>query len=264
MPIPRYDYFDFRFRGGRGIRKSQVDWSVDDGDADAYVQSLATSGVLPSGNAGRRALRWNNTTSSWEAFSSESTYYYALTVTTDTQQIAAVMIDALTTGFNRSIRGRRPNHYNSSVGEVVLSTQPSAEAAAAQPIFAYYPINGAGSPSWEADAGRGRAASVAALAAFNNISTVYLWIILAEDVSGAFLANRYWNVVPRPGSGSEPAGVITNTPAFTQVNQNLIINGVTFVAARARIEWEPGTTIHNFELTPNSEQDAPSAVWQTP
>ena len=80
MPIPRIDFFDFRFGGGRGVKKDQVDWVVPDADADAYVQSLATSGVLPSGSSGKRALRWNATTSSWEAFSSVDTWYYALTV----------------------------------------------------------------------------------------------------------------------------------------------------------------------------------------
>ena len=255
MPIPRYDHFAFRFRGGRGIRKSQVDWSVDDGDADAYVQSLATSGVLPSGSSARRALRWNDTTSSWEAFSSVGTYYWVLTPTIDMQPITDVMIDALTNGFNRAIRGSPNTHYNSSVGEVVLSS----------PSLPRYRINGASGASWEADAAiRNQAASIAAIAAF-NISTVYSWIILAGDVNGELIANRYWNIVPSEATiTTEPLGVFTNTPAFTQVNKNLIINGVTFLVARARLEWEPGTTNHNFELTFNPQQDAPTAVWQTP
>ena len=229
--------------------------------AQGDVVTIAVSSTgLPSGTPAENRLRWNDTTSSWEAFSSVGTYYWALTPTIDMQPIANVMIDALTNGFNRAIRGARPTHYNPSVGEAVLSTQP---LPAALPVLAYYPINGAAGSSWEADAARGRAASVAAIAAF-NISTVYSWIILAEDVSGAFLANRYWNVRPTHYNSSEPPGVLANTPAFGRVNKDLIVNGVTFVAARARLEWEPGTTIHNFELTFNPQQDAPTAVWVTP
>ena len=210
-------------------------------------------GDLPDGSAAENSLRWNEDASSWESYSAVSTYYWALTPTVDMQPIADVMIDALTNGFNRSIRGSRPTHYESSVGEVVLSS----------PLLPIYNINGAAGASWEADAAKGRVASIAALAVF-NIETVYSWIILAGDVNGDTLANRYWNIVPRTGTSSEPAGVIANMPEFSQVNKDLIINGVTFLAARARIEWEAGTTIHNFGLTFNPQQDAPTAVWQTP
>ena len=304
MTIKRIDFFDFIFNGGRGIRTDQVDWSVSDADLSALLAGLGggggsgnitfvrttvpadafgsngdvaivrisateirgyeksagtwalqwTSG-LPSGSDARRALRWNDTNSSWEAFSSESTLYYALTTTESAMTpIRDVIIDALTNGFNDSIRGQRRNtHYNSSVGEIVLGRQ----------YLPYYNVNGAAGASWEGDAARGRADSIAAFAAF-SVSPLYSWIILPADTNGAILANRYWNVVPRDGTSSEPPGVITNTPAFTRVNQDLIINDVTFHAARARIEWETGTTIHNFELTFNPQQDAPTAVWQTP
>lgn len=43
MGIPRPDFFDFLFNRGRGIRKNQVDWSVDDPDFDGLITQLMGS-----------------------------------------------------------------------------------------------------------------------------------------------------------------------------------------------------------------------------
>ena len=37
VPIPRIDFFDFRFGGGRGIRTDQIDWSVSDPELTALL-----------------------------------------------------------------------------------------------------------------------------------------------------------------------------------------------------------------------------------
>ena len=44
MAIPRPDFFDFLFNGGRGIRKNQVDWSVEDSEFDGLITQLMGSG----------------------------------------------------------------------------------------------------------------------------------------------------------------------------------------------------------------------------
>ena len=246
MAIPRYAFFEWFFNAGRGILKNQIDWSVDDAEADAYVQSLATSGVLPAGSAARRSLRWNETNSNWESFSSESTWYFALTASVDMQPIADVMIDALTNGFNRRVRGSNATHYNPAVGEVVLGRWNLPR----------YPIYGANN-SWAAD---GDADAVAAF----GVSPVYSWVILPADVAGEAIQNRFWTIAPIGGGSGEAAGVFDNIPAFTEVNMNLIIDGVTYRAARARIEWEAGTVNYGFNLGFSPMEDAPTAVWQAP
>ena len=38
MPITLRDFFTFPFNGGKGIKKNQVDWSVDDSDLDDLIQ----------------------------------------------------------------------------------------------------------------------------------------------------------------------------------------------------------------------------------
>lgn len=43
MGIPRPDFFDFLFNGGRGIRKNQVDWSGDDPAFDGLITQLMGS-----------------------------------------------------------------------------------------------------------------------------------------------------------------------------------------------------------------------------
>ena len=136
MPIPRIDFFDFRFGGGRGIRKSQVDWGVDDADADAYVQSLATSVAccrpVPTLNG---SLRWNDTTSSWEAFSSVGTWYYALTVDANSlAQIPAALTEALISGFTPALT---PGNYQTTYAT-------AAEVVIGRFNLPYYLINGNG------------------------------------------------------------------------------------------------------------------------
>ena len=42
--IPRIDFFDFLFNGGRGIRTTQVDWAVTDDDLNQLLSSLTGSG----------------------------------------------------------------------------------------------------------------------------------------------------------------------------------------------------------------------------
>ena len=57
MGIPRPDFFDFLFNRGRGIRKNQVDWSVDDHDADAYIDGrIQAAGGVPAGVLVRRRI----------------------------------------------------------------------------------------------------------------------------------------------------------------------------------------------------------------
>ena len=44
MTIPRIDYFNFLFAGGRGIRTNQVDWSVSDTELTALLANLGAAG----------------------------------------------------------------------------------------------------------------------------------------------------------------------------------------------------------------------------
>ena len=201
-------------------------------------------GALPTGTSAENALRWNATDSTWESYSAEDTWYYALTPTTDMQPIADVMVDALTNGFNRGVRGSNATHYNSAVGEVVLTKWN----------FPRYVIDG--HDSWTADG------DTDAVAAF-SVRTVYSWIILPDDVSGTYIANRFWSVRPTSRSPVAP-GTIANTPNFGEVNRVLLIDGVTYRVARARIEWQTGETNHNWTLDYSAMEDAPTAVWQTP
>ena len=218
---------------------------------DVVTITVSSSG-LPPGGAARRSLRWNDTDSSWEAFSAEDVWYYALTPTVDMQGIADVMIDGLTNGFNQSIRGSIQLHYNPAIAEAVINRYNRP----------YYLINGANN-SWEADGTAGNTEAAAAVAAF-SVPTIYLWIILPADTGGDYILNRFWEVKTLLGGASEDRGILANTPAFGQGGQNIIIDGVTYLTARARIDWETGTTNHNFQLDLNVVEDAPTVVWQSP
>ena len=44
MAIPRITFFDFLFNGGRGIRTTQVDWSVSDPELNALLSNLGAAG----------------------------------------------------------------------------------------------------------------------------------------------------------------------------------------------------------------------------
>ena len=46
VDIPRLTFFGFRFNGGRGIRKNQVDWTTDDPTFDSLLQGLTGSGTI--------------------------------------------------------------------------------------------------------------------------------------------------------------------------------------------------------------------------
>ena len=247
MTIKRIDFFDFLFGGGRGVRKDQVDWAVDDGDADVYVQSLASS-LLPAGNTARNQLKWNNTTSSWEPFSTEDTWYFALTVDAAMQPIAEALHDALLNGFNDRLQYRNiDTHYNPALAEVVLSRYSTPR----------YNINGdyLDRDDWESN-------EPAAYTVF-NVDTVYSWIILPADTYREAILNRYWSIEPLPAIRNGPTGTLLSG-AWNQVNQNLIINGVEYLLARARIEWEPGGTSHNFDVVYTPELDVATVVWITP
>ena len=235
------------YTGGSELLSGVLDITADIADAPRAVitlPELPSGGVLPDGSATRDSLRWNVTASAWEAFSSVSTWYYALTPDNVPQPIAAVLKDALLNGFNNGLR--RSFHYDSSIGEVVLGRRN----------LPGYPIDG--DNSWESD-GDAHAVSVF------GVDEVYHWIILPADVSGSSIANRFWTIEPRSTSGGgsriEP-GVLDATPAYTETNENLIVNGVTYRVARARITWVPGTVNHNFRLRFVPKVDAPTVVWQ--
>ena len=74
----------------------------------------------------------------------------------------------------------------------------------------------------------------------------------------------FWTISPRGGGSGETVGVIVNTPAYTEVNARLLINGVEYRVARARIEWSVGTTNYNLGVGFTSVSDAPTAVWVGP
>ena len=207
---------------------------------------------LPTGSAARNALRWNTTDSEWEAFSDRDDWFFALTPNTDTAPVAAAIIDALTNGVNRSIVGNSGTHYNSAVAEVVLTRWRSP----------FYNIFGARN-SWAYSSSEGEAAATAALAAF-GVSPVYHWIIVPNDVAGPSIENRFWTIEATDGGGGEAPGVISNVPAYTRVNQDLEINGVTYLVARARVEWEAGTVNFNTYDSFTAVQDVVTAVWVTP
>ena len=44
MAIPRLDFFNFLFNGGRGINTNQIDWSVSDTELTALLSSLGAAG----------------------------------------------------------------------------------------------------------------------------------------------------------------------------------------------------------------------------
>ena len=203
-------------------------------------------GGLPTGSSVRDSLRWNVGTSAWEAYSTEDDWYFALTSTPDMPPIAAAIVDMLTNGANRRVRGSDATHYNPSVAQVVLGRWN----------LPYYPINGQLN-SWAADG------DADAAAAFST-GTVFQWVILPSDVSGRYIANRFWTIAPRGGGSGETAGVIDNNPAYTEVNARLLINGVEYRVARARIEWAVGTTNYNLGVGFTPVEDTPTAVWVGP
>ena len=213
-------------------------------DGTAETDVLPDSGGLPTGSSVRDSLRWN--AGAWEAYSTEDDWFYALTPDVDMQPIAAAVVDMLANGANRRVRGLNATHYNPSVAQVVLTRWN----------IPYYPITGALN-SWVGDG------DADAAAAF-SISTVYHWVILPSDVSGQYIANRFWTISPRGGGSGETVGVIVNTPAYTEVNARLLINGVEYRVARARIEWSVGTTNYNLGVGFTSVSDAPTAVWVGP
>ena len=162
------------------------------------------------------------------------------------QPIAAAVVDMLANGANRRVRGSNATHYNPAISQVVLTRWN----------IPYYPITGALN-SWVGDG------DADAAAAF-SISTVFHWIVLPADVSGQYIANRFWTIAPRGGGSGETAGEIANTPAYTEVNARLLINGVEYRVARARIEWAGGTVNYNLGVGFTPVSDAPTAVWVGP
>ena len=216
-------------------------------DGTAETDVLPDSGGLPTGSSVRDSLRWNVGTSAWEAYSTEDDWYFALTTTPEMPPIAAAIVDMLTDGANRRVRGSNATHYNPSVAQVVLTRWN----------LPYYPITGALN-SWVADG------DADAAAAFST-GTVFQWVILPSDVSGRYIANRFWTISPRGGGSGETAGGIANTPAYTEVNARLLINGVEYRVARARIEWAVGTTTnYNLGVGFTPVEDTPTAVWVGP
>ena len=219
---------------------------ADGATTDLTLPAGMTGGGLPAGSSVRDSLRWNAGTSAWEAYSTEDDWYYALTPTTDMPPISAALVDMLTNGANRRVRGSNATHYNPAVAQVVLTRWN----------LPYYPINGQFN-SWAAD---GDADAVAAF----STGTVYHWVILPSDVSGGSILNRFWTIAPAVGGSGETAGVITNTPAYTEVNARLHIDGVEYRVARARIEWAVGTTNYNLGVGFTPAEDTPTAVWVGP
>ena len=215
-------------------------------DGTAETDVLPDSGGLPTGSSVRDSLRWNVGRSAWEAYSTEDDWFYALTPNVDMQPIAAAVVDMLANGANRRVRGSNATHYNPAISQVVLTRWN----------IPYYPITGALN-SWVADG------DADAAAAF-SISTVFHWIVLPADVSGQYIANRFWTIAPRGGGSGETAGEIANTPAYTEVNARLLINGVEYRVARARIEWAGGTVNYNLGVGFTPVSDAPTAVWVGP
>ena len=215
-------------------------------DGTAETDVLPDSGGLPTGSSVRDSLRWNVGRSAWEAYSTEDDWFYALTPNVDMQPIAAAVVDMLANGANRRVRGSNATHYNPAISQVVLTRWN----------IPYYPITGALN-SWVADG------DADAAAAF-SISTVFHWIVLPADVSGQYIANRFWTIAPRGGGSGETASEIANTPAYTEVNARLLINGVEYRVARARIEWAGGTVNYNLGVGFTPVSDAPTAVWVGP
>ena len=254
MPIPRIDFFDFRFGGGRGVKKDQVDWVVPDTDADAYVQSLATSGVLPSGSSVKRALRWNATTSSWEAFSSVDTWYYALTVDNSLAQIPAAIIEALTSGFSPALT---PGNYQTTYAT-------AAEVVIGRFNLPYYLINGTAG-GWESRAEPG---AIAAHARF-NVDDVYSWIFLPVDVAGAAALTRFWSVSTLQAvvhGGRLDQGILESGGVYGRLEPGgtprvLLIDGTEYWAMRAALHWEAGTVNHNFQIVYTPAEDTPTVEW---
>ena len=216
--------------------------------ADGTSKELPVQGGggLPAGSSVRDSLRWNAGTSAWAAYSTEDDWYYALTPTTDMPPISAALVDMLTNGANRRVRGSNATHYNPAIAQVVLTRWN----------LPYYPITGALN-SWVADG------DADATAAFST-GTVYHWVILPSDVSGQYILNRFWTISPGGGGSGETVGVIVNTPAYTEVNARLHIDGVEYRVARARIEWAVGTTNYNLGVGFTPAEDTPTAVWVGP
>ena len=234
-------------RAGSTAEAVAAETVVTFADGTAEPDVLPDSGGLPTGSSVRDSLRWNVGRSAWEAYSTEDDWYFALTTTPEMPPIAAAIVDMLTDGANRRVRGSNATHYNPSVAQVVLTRWN----------LPYYPITGALN-SWVADG------DADAAAAFST-GTVFQWVILPSDVSGRYIANRFWTISPRGGGSGETAGGIANTPAYTEVNARLLINGVEYRVARARIEWAVGTTTnYNLGVGFTPVEDTPTAVWVGP
>lgn len=195
---------------------------------------------VPAGSA-RYSLRFNPDDAAWEAYSDESTWYYALTTDRDLDMIAAVLVDAITNGFNRRVRGSNATHFNPSIADIVLTKWN----------IPYYPVIGAHN-SWTADGDADAAATFSA--------DSYSWLILPKDTAADAILNRNWTISPRTGGSGEAAGQFSNNPAYTPVNSNLLIDGVRYLVARAAIHWVAGTTNWNFGLAYNPQEDTPTVV----
>ena len=240
MTINLRDTLRFLFDSGRGLSPNQVKWSEPDPDLATLIKSH------PIGSSARTAARWNSTDAIWEAYSSEDTWYYALTASTNKDLVSAGIEDMLVNGQNSRVRGAQHTHYNPSVAEAVISRYNTP----------YYFMYGQAN-SWAAD---GDTDAVAAFAT----SPIYSWLILPQDLSIGSIRNSLWTIAPRSGSTFEPEGVFANIPSYSRISSDLHINSVAFVVARARIEWEVGTVNHNFGLAYTPIMDVVTLEWVTP